>query len=63
MELVFRWYTAFRCLGVNVDIVSAGQSLEGYRVVIVPSLPHVTDAAAEIFARFNGAVLPSHQEA
>ncbi len=44
-ELCLRWYEAARRLGQDVDIVAPGTPLSGYRAVLVPSLPHVTDAA------------------
>ncbi len=35
-ELAFRWYEAVRRLGLDVDIVRPGASLEGYKLVLVP---------------------------
>lgn len=42
--LTLRWYEAVRRLGVDVDIVAPGNALDGYRLVLAPSLP-VIDAA------------------
>ena len=39
MELVFSFYTALRRLGLNVDILPADAALDGYAMVIAPSLP------------------------
>ena len=54
LALVFSWYTALRRLGVDIDIVPPGADLKAYRAVFVPSLPHVSDAAAQAFASFDG---------
>ena len=44
-ELAFRWYGGLRRLGLDVDVVEPGADLSGYRLVLVPSLFHVSDAA------------------
>ncbi len=42
--LVFQYYCALRALGVDVDFVSAGDvDLNGYRLIIIPSLAVVDD--------------------
>jgi len=46
---VFEWYSAIRRLGFDVDIVPPGASLEGYALVLVPTLPIVSDAAVKSF--------------
>jgi beta-galactosidase len=40
----FSSYSALRRLGLNVDIVAPGTSLEGYALVVIPCLPIVPDA-------------------
>lgn len=45
LELAFRWYGALRRLGLDVDIVEPGADLSTYRLVLVPSLFHIDDAA------------------
>jgi beta-galactosidase len=57
LELTFRWYEAVRRFGLDVDILPAGADLAGYPLVLVPTLPHVDEAAARIFARAEGQVL------
>ncbi|MEO1152016.1 MAG: beta-galactosidase [Pseudomonadota bacterium] len=47
--LVLNWYKAVRELGQNVDIVPPGHDLSGYTLVLVPSLMHVSPAAADAF--------------
>ena len=39
IELVFEMYSALRKLGLNIDIVSPESVLDGYKMIIVPSLP------------------------
>ena len=56
-EITFRFYEAVRRLGLDVDFVPPGASLEGYRLVLVPSLPHVSEAAQSAFSAAAGTVL------
>lgn len=56
-EQAFRWYEALRQLGLDVDIVAPGQALDGYRLILVPSLPHVSDAAERRLAAAPGITL------
>ena len=53
-ELVFRWYEAARKLSLDIDFVAPGSPLDGYRIILVPSLPIVSDAAAEAFRKASG---------
>jgi beta-galactosidase len=56
-ELTFRWYEAARRLGLDLDVVGAGAPLAGYRAVLVPTLPHVSEAALAAFRAFDGPIL------
>ncbi len=56
-ELVFRWYEAVRRLGVDVDFVPPGHALDGYDLVLVPSLPHVSESAFTAFEDAEGVIL------
>ena len=56
-ELAFLWYQAVRRLGLDVDIVAPGAALDGYALVVAPSLPHVGDAAARALLAAEGVVL------
>ena len=56
-ELTFRWYEAARRLGLDLDIVPPGAPLDGYRLVLVPSLLHISDAAFAAFTACRGEVL------
>ncbi len=55
--LVFHFYTVLRQLGFDIDILSAGTSLEGYELVIVPSLPIIHKKALESFTDFKGIIV------
>ncbi|HYI01447.1 beta-galactosidase [Hyalangium sp.] len=56
-SLVLEWYTAIRRLGFDVDIVPPGASLDGYPLVLVPSLPIISDAALKAFEACKGRVI------
>lgn len=56
-ELVFRWYEAARRLGLDLDIIAPGTPLSGYRAVLVPTLPHVSEAALAAFRDYAGPIL------
>jgi beta-galactosidase len=56
-DLVLAFYSALRRLGLDVDVVPAGQPLDGYRLVVVPTLPIVTDAALAAFQAAEGTLV------
>ena len=58
-DAVIAWYRQLWQRGVTVDVVPAGADLSGYRVVVVPTLYTVTDAAAERVAAAAAAARPS----
>src|SRR5262249_33068285 len=49
--IVHQWYGAARRLGLDIDVVPPGAALTGYKRVLVPCLPHVSDAAVEAFEK------------
>ena len=57
MELTLRWYEAVRRLGLDVDIVPPGGDLASYRLVLVPTLPHVSEKALQAFRATQAAIL------
>ncbi|WP_425228982.1 beta-galactosidase [Sphingomonas sp.] len=57
LEQVFGWYTALRGLGLDVDIVSPDADLLGYRLIVAPSLPVVSEALAATLAASEAVVL------
>ena len=48
-DVAFRYYTALRRLGLNVDIVRPGASLADYSCVVVPCLPYISPEAMAAF--------------
>ncbi len=57
MELVFSFYTALRRLGLDVDILPADAALDGYAMVIAPSLPILSSQLAERLVSISVPVL------
>ena len=56
--VVFQYYRALRGLGVDVDFVSAGDAqLAGYRLVVVPTMAVVDDAAFDALQASDGILL------
>jgi beta-galactosidase len=55
-EITFRFYEAARRLGLDVDFVPPGASLAGYKLVLAPCLPHVSDQALKAFEGATGVV-------
>ncbi|MER3482280.1 MAG: beta-galactosidase [Meiothermus sp.] len=56
-SIALSFYHALRGLGLDVDFVKPGASLEGYKLVVVPSLPIVTDASLEMLRNAAGTVV------
>ncbi|MCX5496135.1 beta-galactosidase [Kaistia dalseonensis] len=56
-ELTFRWYEAIRRLGFDVDMVRPGADLSAYKLVLVPSLPHVSLEALEALRKTDAQIL------
>lgn len=57
VEIMFRWYEAARRLGLDIDVVPPAAPLEDYALILVPCLPHVSDAAARAFENAKGIIL------
>ena len=55
-ELCFRMYEALRRLGLDVDFIRPGDSLKGYKLVVVPSLPIISEAAERSLTEADGLV-------
>ncbi len=56
MELVFAFYSALRQLGLDVDILPPDAPLDGYKMVVAPSLPNLDPA---LVARLAGLGVPA----
>ncbi|WP_117238256.1 beta-galactosidase [Thermus sediminis] len=57
LGLVYLFYGALRRLGLDVDFLPPGASLQGYPLVVVPSLPLVGGEALKAFKGADGLVL------
>ena len=57
LRLAFEFYSGLRRLGLDVDILPPGASLEGYRLVVIPSLPILPDGFVAQLAAFDGQVV------
>jgi beta-galactosidase len=57
LELAFRWYSALRALGLDVDIVSPQADLSSYRLIVAPALPVVDAELAAKLAEGNAVVV------
>lgn len=56
-SVVYSFYSALRRLGLSVDIISPAQSLTGYKMVVVPSLPIIPDVFDQSLSEFEGPVV------
>ncbi len=56
-DVAFRYYTALRRMGLNVDIVRPGASLKGYKAVVVPCLPYISPEAMSAFRETQAQIL------
>ena len=56
-SIALNFYHALRGLGLDVDFVKPGASLEGYKLVVVPSTPIVQDATLEALKNATGTLV------
>jgi beta-galactosidase len=57
LRQTFEHYSALRQLGLNVDILPPHADLTGYRMVVVPCMPIITDALVEKLSACDGPVV------
>lgn len=57
LELVFDMYSALRQLGLNVDIISPRAALDGYGMIVAPSLPILDDQLITQIAAVDAPIL------
>lgn len=57
LELAFEWYSGLRRLGLDVDMVPPDAPLDGYRLVVAPSLPIVAESFVDRLAGLDTPVL------
>ncbi|MBL0923856.1 MAG: beta-galactosidase [Sphingomonadaceae bacterium] len=56
--VVFQYYRALRSLGVDVDLVSAGEAkLDGYRLIVAPCLAMPDEATVNALKASNGMIV------
>ncbi|WP_295632488.1 beta-galactosidase [Novosphingobium sp.] len=53
----FDCYSSMRRMGLDIDIVPSGHSLDGYALCVIPCLPHVPDNLVRELAGFAGQVV------
>ncbi|GAB7525187.1 beta-galactosidase [Paraburkholderia sp. 2C] len=50
-RVVFEWYSVFRSMGIDVDMLSPHADVSGYALVVAPSLPIMPDSLVAQIAR------------
>lgn len=53
-DLVYIFFSALRRLGLSVDVIGPDQSLDGYKMIVVPSLPIIPDTFNTALAAYTG---------
>lgn len=53
IDLVYTFYSSLRRLGLSIDIVGPEQSLSGYKMVVVPSMPIIPDQFNTILSSYT----------
>lgn len=56
-DLVYIFHSALRRLGLSIDVIGPSQSLDGYKLVVVPSLPIIPEAFDASLANYEGPVV------
>lgn len=56
-ELCFRWYEGLRRLGLDVDFVRPGASLDGYKLVVVPCMTEICASTEAALRNAKGTIL------
>lgn len=56
-DIVYSFYMAVRRLGLSVDIISTHQQIDGYKMVVVPSLPIIPDAFNSALVNYSGPIV------
>ena len=52
--LLYNWYSALRRLGLSIDVIGPYTKLDGYKMVVVPTMPIVGKEFEKNFKNFNG---------
>lgn len=56
-DIVYSFYMALRRLGLSIDIISPNQPIEGYKMVVVPSLPMIPETFNSALSNYSGPVV------
>ncbi|KAI0006742.1 beta-galactosidase-domain-containing protein [Xylariaceae sp. FL0662B] len=56
-DLVYKFYSALRRLGLSIDIIGTDSSLGGYKMVVVPSLPIIPKTFDDALSAYSGPVV------
>ena len=56
-EVTYRFYAALRRLGLSVDVIGTDQPVDNYKMVVVPSLPIISESFNTRLASYNGTVI------
>jgi beta-galactosidase len=57
LRLTFEFYSALRQLGLDIDILPPDAAIDGYNMVVIPTLPILPDGLVDRLAAFNGPIL------
>jgi beta-galactosidase len=57
LRLAFEFYSGLRQLGLDVDIIAPGTMLDGYQMVVIPTMPILADQFVDQLAAFAGPVI------
>ena len=57
LRQTFEYYSALRQMGLNVDIMPPGRSLDGYAMVVMPCMPIIPDGLVDQLSAFTCQVL------
>lgn len=56
-DIVYTFYSALRRLGLSIDVIGPQQSLEGYKMVVVPSMPIIPASFNTLLSDYTGPVI------
>lgn len=56
-DLVYTFYSALRRLGLSIDVIGPQQSLQGYKMVVVPSMPIIPASFNTLLSDYTGPVI------
>lgn len=56
-DIVYAFYSALRRLGLSIDVIGPEQSLEGYKMVVVPSMPIIPAPFNTLLSAYNGPII------